>query len=226
MQRNTNRLLDYTIRATDGEIGKVDEFYFDDENWKIRYLIVKTGTWLFGRKVLISPVGLKKGPWESGVFLMALTKEKIRNSPNIDTDKPVSRQQETDLNKHYPWQNYWGGVHAGNASGDDPHLRSTRRVTGYHIHGTDGEIGHVRDFIMDDETWQVVYLVVAIHNWLGGKKVLIAVRHIKKVDWDSAKVFVDASVAFIENSPLFDAAEYIHPEDDNTMHENSNIHIK
>jgi sporulation protein YlmC with PRC-barrel domain len=248
MQRNINRLLDYAIRATDGEIGKVTAFYFDDDNWKIRYLIVRTGTWLFGRKVLISPAALKKGPWESGIFSLDLTKEKIRSSPDIDTDKPVSRQQEIELHKHYPWQNYWGGgqyaygvfgtaafnpgldeelaKEADKHSPDDLHLRSTHRVTGYHLHATDGDIGHVKDFIMDDETWQVMYLVVAIHNWLGGKKVLIPVRLIEKVEWDSSKVFIDASVAFVENSPLFDAAEYIHPEDDNTLHENSNIHIK
>jgi sporulation protein YlmC with PRC-barrel domain len=240
MQRNINRLLDYEIRATDGEIGKVDEFYFDDDNWKIRYLIVKTGTWLFGRKVLISPAALKKGSWESGTFSLNLTKEKIRNSPDIDTNKPVSRQQEIELYKHYPWQTYWGGGLYPNGvwgapefnpglekhSADDLHLRSTHRVTGYHLHATDGNIGHVRDFIMDDETWQLMYLVVAIHNWLGGKKVLIPVRHIEKVEWDSSKVFVDASIAFIENSPLFDEVEYIHPEDDNTLHENRNIHIK
>lgn len=114
MKRNIKSLIGFTIGATDGEIGKVTEFYFDDETWTIRYLIVETGSWLFGRKVLISPIALLTPDWENKIFPINLTKEQIKNSPDIDTERPVSRQQELDMYAHYPWGTYWGsGFYAG-----------------------------------------------------------------------------------------------------------------
>ena len=237
MQRSINGLIGYHMGATDGEIGKVEEFYFDDDTWTIRYLIVKTGNWFSDREVLISPDAIIKTFWEQGTFNVNLTKEPIRNSPDIDTNKPVSRQQEIALHDYYPWQSYWGsGFYPGglwgitdsspnidqkiikeadntdNQSDDDLHLRSTRQVTGYHVHATDGEIGHVKDFIMDDQTWKLVCLEVDTHNWLGGKKVLLEVRHIREVQWINSKVFVDLSVASIKNSISFDEPGFRHPE--------------
>ena len=195
MQHNINRLIGFSMKATDGEIGKVEEFYFNDQTWAISYLIVKTGNFLSSRKVLISPVALLKSSWEPGIFATNLTKEQIRKSPDIDTDKPVSLQQEIELYGHYAWQRYGGsGFYAGGSVGvlnynpiidekiikeadsndkrsnDNLHLRSTYRVTGYHIHATDGDVGHINDFIVDDQTWQFTYLVVDTHNWFGGKK--------------------------------------------------------
>jgi sporulation protein YlmC with PRC-barrel domain len=101
MKRNINSLIGYSIEATDGKIGTVKDFYFDDETWTIRYLVVETGNWLSGRKVLISPVALIKKNWSNGLIPVNLTKEQIQNSPDIDTDKPVSRQQEAMLNQHH-----------------------------------------------------------------------------------------------------------------------------
>jgi sporulation protein YlmC with PRC-barrel domain len=204
MERNINSLINYNITATDGMIGEVGEFYFDDQSWKIRYLIVKTGNWLSERKVLISPDVIIKQPWTSGLFPVNLTKEQVKNSPDIDTDKPVSRQQEIELYGHYQWESYWGsGFYGGGSLGvsmpfpvvgrkvlieadkkdkhsdDDIHLRSIQRVNGYHIHAVDGEIGHVHDFIINDKDWQIISIVIYTHNWFGGKKVLIPVGHIK-----------------------------------------------
>ncbi len=109
MKRSIKSLIGYTMGATDGEIGKVKEFYFDDESWTIRYLIVETGSWLSGRKVLISPDALLTPDWQQKVFPVNLTKKQIKNSPHIDTEKPVSRQQEMKLYEHYPWTSYWEG---------------------------------------------------------------------------------------------------------------------
>src|SRR5450432_2722333 len=172
MQRSINSLTGYKTGATDGEIGEVKEFYFDDETWAIRYLIIETGSWLTGRKVLLSPQALLVPDVKNKIFPVNLSKEQIRNSPDIDTDKPVSRRLEIDLYQHYSWQRYGGGgFYAGGSAGLlnlppmgdetdiqeypdtasmpdwDPHLRSTKRITGYHIHATDGDIGHVNDFI-------------------------------------------------------------------------------
>lgn len=236
MNQNVNNLIGHNLDATDGEIGKVDDFYFDDETWTIRYLVVKTGGWLSGRKVLISPHVLLQHSWESGIFPVNLSREQVRNSPHIDTDKPVSRQQEELLANYYPWQPYWGtGFYQGGVWGiipptpmidrstirdretittpkGDVHLRSCHAVTGYQIHATDGDIGHVNDFIVDDQTWQITDLVVDTHHWMGGKKVLVAIRHIQEVQWENSKVVADMTVETIKNSPAIDKRDYIIPE--------------
>jgi len=237
MQINTNKLIGYSLQATDGEIGKVETFYFNDDTWTIRYIVVKTGSWLSGRKVLISPEAVLKDSWEPESLPVNLTKEQVSSSPDIDTDKPVSRQQEAELFTHYPWKNYWGGgFYAGGISGitypastidntilnepetndkpsgEDQHLRSTDKVAGYNIHATDGDIGHVNDFIMDDQTWQLLFFVVDTHNWFGGKKVLIPVSDIKEVQWDNSKVVIDITVDAVKSSKLFDESEFVHME--------------
>ncbi|MHB1921147.1 MAG: PRC-barrel domain-containing protein [Chitinophagaceae bacterium] len=234
MHRNLNSLIGYSLEATDGRIGEVDEFYFDDHTWTIRYLILKTGNWLDGRRVLISPEALEKAPWKSKSLPVKLSREQIRNSPPIDTEKPVSRQQEMELYEHYSWPNYWGsGWDTGDLWGlpnavplispnpiqqpdskgkkntSDPHLRSTFQVTGYGIHATDGEIGHIKDYIIDDQNWRLLYLIVDTHNWFGGKKVLIAVRHIREVQWPNSKVMVDVPIAAVENSQPFEESAFI-----------------
>jgi uncharacterized protein YrrD len=252
MQRNVNSLIGYSLQATDGEIGKLVEFYFDDETWTIRYLIVKTGNWLSGRKVLISPGALIKTETRSDSFPVALTKEQIRNSPNIETDKPVSRQHEIELYGYYPWQSYWGsGTYGGGGiwgttsaypvieekvinepdqdgkrADEDIHLRSTLEVSNYHIHANDGEIGHVKDFIMDDQTWQLAYLVVDTHNWIAGKKVLIAVGRIKKLEWENAKIYVDVSVESVKRSTVYNESAFTVSEPDDQGDHTHSFHLK
>ena len=236
MQRNMNSLNGFTLNATDGEIGKVETFYFDDDTWTIRYLIVKTGGWLSGREVLISPQAVVKDSWGKESLPVNLTKEQVSSSPNIDTERPVSRQQEAELYAHYPWQNYWGGgFYAGGVwgitypastidntivnepetnhkpSGDDQHLRSTDKVGGYNIQATDGDIGHVTDFIMDDETWKLLFFVVDTHNWFGGKKVLIPVSDIKEVQWANSKVIINITTDAVKSSKLFEETAFSFP---------------
>jgi sporulation protein YlmC with PRC-barrel domain len=235
MEHNINSLIYYSIGAKDGMIGEVEEFYFDDKSWKIRYLIVKTGNWLAGRKVLIAPDALIKQPWHNGFFPANLTKKQIEDSPNIDTNKPVSRQKEIELYGHYQWQSYWdSGIYGRGSLGlsmpfpaldekiliesdkpdkhshDDIHLRSTEIVTGYHIHATDGDIGHIRDFIIDDQNWQIKFLVIDTHNWFGGKKVLIPVEKVKEINFLENKIFLKINTAAIEKGTLFNKADYHH----------------
>lgn len=119
MLRNINSLIGYKIHATDGELGKVDEFYFGDKTWNIRYMVVETGNWLLNRKVLISPAALRAPDWKSKTFPVALTLEQVRNSPDIDTKKTVTRQQEIELQKYYAWGGtfYAGGMSGGGMAG-------------------------------------------------------------------------------------------------------------
>jgi len=224
MLRNINSLVGHKIHATDGELGKVAEFYFGDKTWNIRYLVVETGNWFLGKEVLISPAALIAPDWESKTFPVALTMEQVRTSPDIDTKKTVTRQHEIELQKHYAWGGtyYAGGMsggfmfppplaeveipQAGTAarSREDTHLRGTRAVTGYSLHASDGPIGKVKDFIIDDEKWSIRYLVVDAGLWLPGRKVLISPHWIEKVAWETSEVFVDLTQAAVRNSPEFD----------------------
>ncbi|MBK7631191.1 MAG: PRC-barrel domain-containing protein [Ignavibacteriales bacterium] len=228
MQRSVNSLVGYTISAKDGKIGKVSEFYFDDHTWTIRYLVVETGSWLNERKVLIPHSELGLTDWQSKTFQVNLYMEQIRNSPDIETKKTVSRQQEIDLYSYYGLPVYWGDVfNDGNVgimpipsmvdmtltnkknnspkkANEDPHLRSTHNVEGYNIQSNEGEIGHVEDFIVDDKKWNLVFLTIDTHNWLPGRKVLVSPNWIKKIDWSEEKVYVNLSRESIKNSPEFD----------------------
>jgi hypothetical protein len=180
---------------------------------------------LSGRKVLVSPAALLHTRLDEGSIPVNLTQEQVRTSPDIDTDKPVSRQKEAMLNKHHFWQNYWGTGSYGGQMGiantrpvhikdserdpnEDIHLRSIAEVDGYAIHAADGEIGHVNDLIVDDQTWKLTDLVVDTSDWIGGKKVLIAVDHIEVVSFFNLLIRLDVTKAEIENSRLYDADAY------------------
>ena len=225
MLRSSKDLQGYTIAASDGDVGRVHDFYFDDERWTVRYLVVDTGTWLPGRKVPISPVALGEADWYGQRLSVNLTKEQVKDSPDIDLDKPISRQYEVDYFNYYGWPYYWAGVGAWAGwaypgllataprsqaapvaveERGDPHLRSVWEVTGYHIQATDEEIGHVEDFIVDDETWEMRYLVVDTSNWWFGKKVLVAPRWITTVSWPERKVFVDLTRDQVKDAPEWD----------------------
>ncbi len=238
MQRNIKNLIGYSLGAHDGEIGKVDDVYFDDNTWDIRYLVVQTGGWLSGRSVLISPVAIQSIDCEGKNFPVNLTKNQISNSPGIDLHKPVSQQHETELYEHYAWQPYWkSGFYAGGQWGvmppaplfderisqegeiakiqrenNDVHLRSTERITGYHIYASDGQIGHVNDFIIEDESWQVLYIVIDTANWLGGKKILVSVKHCKEINWEKSQIQIDISKDAVKESEVFDESRYNLPQ--------------
>lgn len=212
MLRSIKSLRGYTLRATDDDVGKTREFYFDDRSWTVRYLVADTGNWLVDRLVLLSPASLGNPDWERKVFPVKLTVEQVEKSPRINADEPVSRQMEIDLHGYYSWAPYWHGaaylaaaqVSAQKERKGDPHLRSTREVIGYHIQATDGEIGHVDDFVVDDESWAIRYMVVDTRNWLPGKKVLVAPQWTADMDWAGRRVSVDLGKKVIENGPEFD----------------------
>ena len=96
-----------TLAASDGEIGTVREFYFDDEHWIVRYYVVNTGSWLMQREVLIAPRALSEVDQQGNTIAVNLTREQVRESPLAETDKPISRQQEAELHHHYGWEPYW-----------------------------------------------------------------------------------------------------------------------
>jgi len=226
-------LRGYTLRATDGTLGDVHDVLFDDREWTVRYLVVDTGAWLSGRRVLIIPAVLDRPDPERREFPVALTQEQVRNSPDIDTDKPVSREQETTLYGYYGWPNYWvmpaaeGAVvppaaaapesriraelerRVKEAEHADPHLRSARAVGRHYIEVLDGDIGHVEDFLIDDNGWRIRYLVADTRNWLPGRKVIVSLSRIREIDWALSSVRVALTREAIRSAPEFDESQPI-----------------
>jgi uncharacterized protein YrrD len=214
-------LKGYKLHTLDGEIGKVEEFYFDDQYWTIRYLVANTGNWLQGTQVLISPYALAAVSREKKYIAIDLTKKQIEDSPSLNSDEPVSRHYELGYYKYYGYPMYWGGPNmwgkdthivrdreqwtypAQSGKAWNPHLRSTRDVSGHQVQATDGEIGHVDDFVVDDDTWAIRYLVIDTRNWRAGKKVLISPLWIKRVSWKEEKVFVNVLRETIQQAPEY-----------------------
>ncbi|MDQ6843553.1 MAG: PRC-barrel domain-containing protein [Bacteroidota bacterium] len=255
MLRNINSLVGFSIGATDGEIGKVEECYFDDTTWTVRYIIVKTGGWL-GRKVLISPEAILHPDWDQRTLPVNLTREQVKHSPDIDTDKPISRQEEDALFSYYPWQNYYDAGLFGEGIGmmgiypvppivdvnevdenkleernvNQPkpttHLRSTHEVKGYAIHATDGEIGEVADFIFNEDDWSIHFLAVHTGNFFSGKKVLLSPAWIKDVQWDMQEVIVNVTVDAVKNSPEYDSSKPLDPGYSKDLHEHYGLSQK
>lgn len=237
MLRSMNELHHYAISASDGEVGQVNDLFFDDQSWVVRYLVVETGSWLLSRKVLISPYAMGEPEWITKRLPVHLTMHQVQNSPDIDTEKPVSRQHEMTYADYYGYPYYWGGDglwgdgglwgDAGNASAqrvrsesetayaqaeklrhvsDDPHLRSCKAITGYHIHASDGELGHVSGMLVDDQTWAIRYLVIDTSNWWMGNKVLVPPQWITGLDWAQSLVTVDMTQQTIKDAPKYESS--------------------
>jgi sporulation protein YlmC with PRC-barrel domain len=235
-------LKGYQLDSINGTIGSAREFYFDDHYWSIRYLVAKTAGWLSGRKVLLSPYSVTGIDPVDETVSISLTKKQIEDSPSIDDDEPVSRQFEVSYYDYYGYPAYWGGPYMWgyypylerdnarwsgwdlNRAPWDRHLRSTQEVTGYNILATDGEIGHVEDFIIDEETWAIRYLIVATTNFWPGKKVLVSPQWIKSVSWDTREVLVDLSREKIKKAPPYVEDDAISREYETGLYGHYNRH--
>ena len=146
MLRKFNDFRGFGIRAIDGTIGRVEDFYFDDRAWIVRHLVVDAGTWSSSRKVLLSPTSIGRPDGAEKVLRVLLTTEQVKNSPDIDTARPVSRQHEVEAYAH---------AESKRRRENDPHLRSCRAVLRYRVHASDGDVGHVEDMLVDDQTWAI-----------------------------------------------------------------------
>lgn len=239
MLRNTNKLKGLAIHAADGELGTVDECYFDDESWAIRYLTVETGGWLSGKRVLISPYSIISTDWFARRVDVALTKKQVEDSPSIDTQLPVSRQHEADYLNYYGYPYYWGGPYLWgpgyypsglavptpasqqsrlHSNLTDSHLRSIDAVAGYHIEAIDGGIGSVNGFIVDDDAWSIRYIEAVTKNWWPGKDVLFSPDWIKRVSWAESKVYVGLAREAIKSCPEYIESRLITRDYENAIH--------
>jgi len=228
MLRNVGHLENFAIRATDGDLGRVKECYFDNEDWTIRYLVVETGGLFQKNRVLISPVFIDEVSWPEKKIRVNLTCQQVRESPDIDTRVPISRHQEVELHRHYKapvyWAGYglWGtGMHPEDVfalqrphrkeeipAGDihetsSTELRSTAIVNGYSVLAARGPVGKVSDFIFDERTWAIRYLVVSIGSVIKSRAVLLSPRWAREINWRQKMIFVDMENARIEDAPTY-----------------------
>lgn len=226
MFMSLNDLVGFRLDAPDGEIGKIHDFYFDDQIWGLRYIVADTGTWLPGRLVLLAPETAGRPVFSDKRMQVNLTTEAIEKSPPIAEDLPVSRQKEAALAQHYGWGAYWvNGLPqtqaAQEASADtDPHLRSFREVKGYRIEATDGAIGHIDDALADLHVWFLRYFIVDTRNWLpGGREVLIGPNWVERVDWAEHKVHMDHTKKEIEESPRYEGVDSVNRPFEEKLHQ-------
>jgi uncharacterized protein YrrD len=226
-------LKGFAIEATDGRIGTVVDFLFDDASWIVRWLVVECGTWLKPRRVLIHPPAVSWSAFDNEQFDVQLTRAQVEGSPSWQEHEPVSAQMQDKLYRHYGWDSAWGGVYPGGVAGamasplltapyfglqmnsdqhaeaegeqvGDPHLRSVVEVIGYHIHATDGDIGHVENLMFDNDDWRLRYFVIDTGDWWFGKHVLIALQAVKSVEWSDRRVRLDVVREQVKTSPVWD----------------------
>ena len=226
MLQSVKQLYGNKLGASDGEIGHVKDFYFDDQIWAVRYVVADTGAWLPGRKVLLAPHAFSRLDQSGKALVVNLTRKQIEDSPSIETHKPLSRQYEEEYYRYYGWPFYWrgdalwgmGGVpvlelppnplrgQPDAVSGPQPehadaHLRSTQAVGGYHLQASDGIIGHVCDFMMDPQSWAIVRLVIKIGHRFSGKEVQIPADKIGRISYEESTVFVNLTKEAVELDP-------------------------
>jgi sporulation protein YlmC with PRC-barrel domain len=206
MLHKATQLTGDAIVATDGPIGRVDDIYFDDEDWRVRYLVVNTGGWLGGRKVLISPDAIDRQHSSETEISVTLSRKQVEGSPGIEAHKPVSRQYEEIYARYYGYPFYWAdmapitpmpgaldreserAVEDAERRAQQSHLRSGSEVIGNNIEAVDGPLGHVD-------------LVVDTRNWVPGKKVLVAPKLVDDIEWSSARIRVHAPRDAIKAMP-------------------------
>ncbi|MFC4173566.1 PRC-barrel domain-containing protein [Microvirga sp. GCM10011540] len=232
--QKTSNLIGHSIRAKDGEIGSVADLLFEDDTWAVRWLVVDTGGWLLGRKVLLPADHLGSVDVEARAVSVDFTKEQVEESPGTGIDLPVSRQMETSIYDHYGMPPYWpvgagaawvpptvytpAAGHAAptspptpltghvpdDAQTGDPHLRSASEVTGYDIHGSDDQVGHVEDFLVDTDEWIVRYVIVDTKNWWPGKQVIVPPKWVEAINWEKRAMRVARTRDEIKNAPEYD----------------------
>lgn len=242
MRRLLTNVRGMVLAAADGQIGKVSDAYFDDAEWTCRYLVVKTGGWLNQREVLVTPHAVNRIDWEQAAIDVALTRQQIQRSPPIDTDKPVSRQNEISYYDYYGYPYYWAGPHvwgpyatamplsresaetleeaarvqierrARERESFDPHLRSANEVAGYKIEARDASVGGVEDLLFDEQDWTIRFLVIDTRKWLPGRHVVVPVERVDHVSWGERAVFVELSADDVRNSPEYRLDALLTPE--------------
>jgi sporulation protein YlmC with PRC-barrel domain len=205
-------IQDYSVWATDGDIGELDQFYMDVNTWAVRYLVVDTSAWLPGRKVLVPMIAVQSlDRW--GVFHLTLARAQLRHCPPVDPNRPITRATEQDYIHHYGLPLDWGIAsgppgHAPTQPTPDtssaPYLLSTRELAGWQVQGPGGVIGHIKDCIIDDAAWRVRYLLIGTGRWLPGETVMLPAASLGAIDLPRRQIDTPLTHAQIHAAPAID----------------------
>ncbi len=209
-----HQLCDLKVQASDGLIAEVNDVYFDEAEWHVRYLA--TGTWLDGRRVILPSAGLHSETWRGKVIETGLSKGQVRTSPDIGPDPPT-RAQEKDLAEHYEWPAFGEVIPHGvevpadrivqhsrrQARESDSRLRSLAVVIGYPVEATDGEIGKIDDFIVDDKDWMLRYAIVHTGVFPQARRTLVPLETFLPIDLDAAVFRVNVPGETIKHGPTY-----------------------
>ena len=199
MLHELKALIGSPVIATDGETGSVRTFLFDDQSWKVSCLVVDVGGWLKRRDVVLPVAALEQPNWANKTCCARLTRKQLHDSPVLDTEKPVSRQQEIAMREYWGplacWVNdeiFLSSIPAGAKypvhTVEDSHLRSTADMLGYEVSATDGAVGILEGFVMDEASWHLGYLDVKSGDWLQNRSVLVPTRWVQSVSWADFRV--------------------------------------
>jgi sporulation protein YlmC with PRC-barrel domain len=250
MRLVASALIGYDIEASDGSIGKVSDFLFDDTTWAFRWLVVDNSTWLTERRLLVHPSSIGKIANDRHALSITLTMAEIEGGPNIRRDEPVSRQMQINLYDYYGESPFWegGGYFGGGAIASpftpppmrggptadsldanplgqgerDPHLRSLTAMTGYHVHAMDGAIGHVENLLIDDSRWEIHYFIVETRNFWAGKHVLLSPHAVTDIDWARREIKVNVTCEAVKTSPEWNPTDVIATEFQQRLHTHYN----
>jgi uncharacterized protein YrrD len=232
MMRSVKKLRRVAVNATDGRIGHVEQVYFDDERWTIRYLVVDTGREFGDRRVLVSPMTVVVEETAArGAIDVRLTRGQVADGPDIDTEMPVSRQKELEFNRYFILPPYWGGTgvwgaqmlpaelmrlapepSAAEQGSEDVHLRSSREIIGYRVRASDGKAGHVEDLLFEEASWRVRYIEVNTREWVGGRHVLVSPLWARSISWKSRAISLDLNAETVRSAPRYGSPETLTPE--------------
>jgi uncharacterized protein YrrD len=232
LRRALHDIIGMRIHATDGILGHVRDVYFENGQWLIRYFEIDTSHWLLDRHVLLAPTAVQSLDWEHGRVHVALTREQVRNSPDIDSHKPVSRQHQAQLHEYFQWpfqssDGVWRGeelaaelhklmietrgqevpVPLPEQTKDDPHLWSARALSHYGLQGTDGDLGRVDDFLVYPDAWTIRHIVIATGSPLQARACLVPVDRITRISWDAKRIRVAMGRKTIGGLPRFAASQ-------------------
>ena len=225
--RSAREILGWIIRtrdgqAHDGRVGAVEDVYVDDRAWAIRHLVVDARHRLSRRRVLLRPETIAAADPPHRVLHTDLTRRQVSRGPTIDVTRPVSRQHDLELQHYYGFPSYAVSVGANvlapsildpsRRAGGDPHLRSVRAITGYHVHGFDGDIGRDTDFLLAEGSWAISHLVVSVGSWWPIRKVLVPVDWIAAVSWGAHAIEVSLPAEAVRLAPEFVAGADVSDE--------------
>ncbi len=247
MLQSVNDLKGYDIIAADGKTGNIEEFYFDDQNLVVRYVVANVGNWLTGKQSLISPVFVTHLDKEKREIRISLTNDQVERCPGVDKHMPVSRQMEKIVSDYYGNRYYWderpnlspqqlaranatsamvkSAIEPGTAAAmaPDVYLRSMQEVATYGITAKDGELGKLEDFFLEMDDWSIRYIGVDTGNWLPGKHVLISSMSLGSFNWSERTITVDLTRSQIESSPDYDKVTEVSREYETRLHKHYNI---